>query len=100
MAPLIRPIALSIVLLSSAAQVRDVDGTARSLFAPAGAASVLLFVASDCPISNGYAPEIQRLCRDYRAKGMACSLVYEDGSIDAARVRTHRDAYGYKDVAA
>jgi len=100
MAPLIRPIVLSIVLLSGAAQVRDVDGTARNLFAPSGAANVLLFVASDCPISNGYAPEIRRICNGYRAKGVACSLVYEDMSIDEARVRAHRDAYGYKDIAA
>jgi len=100
MAPLIRLIALSIVLFSSAAQVRDVDGIARDVFAPAGAANVLVFVASDCPISNGYAPEIQRICRDYRTKGVACSLVYEDVSIDAGRVRAHRNAYGYKDTAA
>src|SRR6187401_2411441 len=100
MTPLIRLIVLSSVLLSGAAQVRDVDGTARDLFAPAGAASVLVFVASDCPISNGYAPEIQRICRDYRTRGVACSLVYEDMSIDAARVRAHREAYGYKDIAA
>jgi hypothetical protein len=100
MTMLIRSLVLSSVLLSSAAQVRDVDGTARDLFAPAGTANVLVFVASDCPISNGYAPEIQRICRDYRTKGVACSLVYEDMSIDAAHVRAHREAYGYKDVAA
>ena len=100
MTALIRPIALSIVLLSSAAQMRDIDGAVRDLFAPAGAANVLVFVASDCPISNGYAPEIQRICRDYRTKGVACSLVYEDMSIDAAHVRAHRDAYGYKDIPA
>jgi hypothetical protein len=98
MTAMIRPITLSIVLLSSAAQVRDAGGTARDLFTPAGAANVLLFVASDCPISNGYAPEIQRICRDYRSKGIACSLVYEDMSIDAAGVRTHRDAYGYNEI--
>ena len=95
----IRPIALSIVLVSTGAQVRDVDGRVRDLFAPAGAANLLVFVASDCPISNGYAPEIQRICRDYRTKGVACSLVYEDVSIDPERVRAHRDAYGYKDIA-
>jgi len=100
MAALIRSIVLSIVLLSSAAQIRDVDGKARDVFGPAGAANVLVFVASDCPISNGYAPEVQRICRDYRAKGVACSLVYEDLSIDAVRVRAHRDAYGYKDFPA
>jgi AhpC/TSA family len=95
-----RPIVLAMLLLSSAGQVRDVDGKARNLFAPDGIANVLLFVASDCPISNGYAPEIQRICRDYSTKGVACSLVYEDVSIDASRVRAHRDAYGYKNMPA
>jgi hypothetical protein len=96
----IRHIALSILLLGSSGQVRDVDGAVRRLFEPAGAASVLFFVASDCPISNGYAPEIQRICRDYAKRGVACSLVYEDVSIDARHVRTHRDTYGYKEMPA
>ena len=87
-------------MFSSAGQLRDVDGTSRQLFAPSGAANVLLFIASDCPISNGYAPEVQRICRDYAKKGVSCSLVYEDMSIDAPRVRAHRDAYGYKNFAA
>ena len=91
---------LCLVLLSSAWQIRDVDGTARDLFAPSGPANVLLFVASDCPVSNGYAPEIQRICRDYRAKGVTCSLVYEDVGIDKARVRAHRDEYRYTDIPA
>jgi hypothetical protein len=95
-----RPLVLAMLLLSSAGQVRDVDGTVRDVFAPAGAASVLLFVASDCPVSNGYAPEIQRICRDYRTRGVTCSLVYEDASIDATRVRAHRAEYGYTNMAA
>lgn len=90
-----RLIAVSLVVVASAAQSRAVAGQARDLFAPAGPANVLLFVASDCPISNGYAPEIQRICRDYRARGVRCALVYEDAGIDDARVRAHRDAYGY-----
>jgi len=84
------------VLLIASAGARQT----ASLFAPAGVAGVLFFVASDCPISNGYAPEIQRICNDYRAKGVSCSLVYEDASIDDARVRAHRDAYGYGDMTA
>jgi hypothetical protein len=100
MPSVIRSIVLLIAALASSAQVRNVDGKSRDPFVPAGAANVLIFVAADCPISNGYAPEIQRICHDYRAKGIACSLVYEDMSIDAAQVRAHRDAYGYKDIAA
>jgi hypothetical protein len=72
---------------------------AGGFFTPAGPAGVLFFVASDCPISNGYAPEIQRICDDYRSKGVSCSLVYEDVSIDDAHVRAHREAYGYKNIA-
>ena len=81
-------------------QARDVDGVVRDLFRPAGPAGVVLFVSSDCPVSNGYAPEIQRICDDARTKGGSCTLVYEDSSIDAAAVRAHRDEYRYRQIPA
>ena len=102
-----RSIVLSLALLSSVlaghapqagAPVRDVDGVTRELFAPSDPVNVLLFVASDCPVSNGYAPEIQRLCAAYRKKGVSCTLVYEDAVIDSAAVRRHRETFGYRDV--
>ena len=83
-----------------ASQVRDIDGRIQNLFQPAGRANVLVFVSSDCPVSNGYAPEIQRICDGARAQGVACSLVYEDLSIDANAVRAHRDQYRYQNIAA
>jgi hypothetical protein len=93
------------LLLSAAAdprdaQVRDIDGTARDLFRPQGKANVLVFVASDCPVSNGYAPEIQRICTDAAPKGARCTLVYEDVSIEPAAVRAHRADYHYRDISA
>ena len=100
MPPALRLIAVSFVVVASAAQSRASDVQSRDLFAPTGPANVLMFIASDCPISNGYAPEIQRICRDYRAKGVRCSLVYEDAGIDDARVQAHRQAYGYTDIEA
>ena len=81
-------------------QTRDIDGVMRDLFRPTGKASVLVFVASDCPISNGYAPEIQRICADGRARGVTCTLVYEDASIGSAAVRSHRDQYRYREISA
>jgi hypothetical protein len=104
-----RPVLLSLVVLasvaaghmrSSASQLHDVDGVRRDLFAPSGVANVLLFVSSDCPISNGYAPEIQRICGEYRSSGVSCSLVYEDASISAEAVRSHRESFGYRDMPA
>ena len=93
------PIVSGFVFLA-AAQVRDIDGRAARLFKASAIANVLFFVSSDCPISNGYAPEIQRVCRDYAAKGVRCSLVYEDLRIDAAGVRQHLAAYRYSGVPA
>jgi len=111
-----RRIVLVVLLLSSTAAIgvgpsagqvrdgdgpfRDVDGMTRDLFAPAGKANVLVFVSRDCPISNGYAPEIQRICADGRGAGVTCALVYEDVSIDTAAVRSHRDQYRYRDMPA
>ena len=84
----------------ASAQLRDVDGRPAALFAPSGAANVLIFVSSDCPISNGYAPEIQRVCAAYSSKGVRCSLVYEDLHIDAAAVRKHLEEYRYAGIPA
>ncbi len=82
-----------------AVQVRDVGGRLLEPFAPEGAASVLFFVQTDCPISNWYAQTIQRVCRDYGARGVSCALMYEDieaagASLDA-QIRTHLAEFRY-----
>jgi hypothetical protein len=58
--------------------------------------SVLFFLMSDCPIANRYAPEIQRICAEYGAKGAQCFLVYPDAAENAAAVRKHVHDFGYK----
>src|SRR4051812_12968508 len=64
------------------AVVRDLDGRVHRPFAP-GQVRVLVFVTSDCPISNGYAPEIQRVCGAYMTRGVDCLLLYEDMAIES-----------------
>lgn len=76
-------------------QTRDVDGRDLRLFTPWGSANVLLFIGSDCPVSNGFAPEIRRICDRFAAHGISCFLVYEDTGIDAPRMRAHMAEYGY-----
>ena len=86
---------------SDGLQVRGVNGDVFALFAPTGAASAVFFIATDCPISNWYAPTIQQVCRDYAARGVDCALIYEDldvGATPAALdtdVRTHVREYRY-----
>ena len=59
-----------------------------------------LFITSDCPIANYYAPTIQQLCRDAGPKGLSCTLVYEDVDFDDGRLRAHLSEYGYRDIPA
>jgi hypothetical protein len=92
--------ALTAGSLAGSPAIRDIDGRLHRPFEPADRASVLLFVTSDCPISNAYAPEIQSVCADSASRGVRCLLLYEDVRIKPAAVRIHRDAYRYAGVAA
>jgi AhpC/TSA family len=58
-------------------------------------ALVLLFVRSDCPISNRYAPEIRRLYEKYSSKGIEFRLIYPEPGFTAAAMARHRQEYGY-----
>jgi hypothetical protein len=58
-------------------------------------ATVLLFVTTDCPISNGYAPEVQRLAAAFAPKNVAFYLVYPDPDLKPAAAAKHHKDYGY-----
>ena len=98
-----RSIALATLVLvagTAAGDVRDIDGHALTPLGPSGNANVLFFLMTDCPVSNAYAPEIQRTCRDYRSRGVACALIYEDVAIEVRDVRQHLEGYGYRGIPA
>ena len=102
-------IALPVVLLIAAAplsgaenganagglQVKDIDNKTYRLDDGSRRASVLLFIAHDCPIANTYAPEIKRICRQYGARGVRFILVYSEADITAESARKHAADYGY-----
>ena len=56
--------------------------------------SVLIFTTTDCPISNRYAPEIQRLAAKFgdRAKFV---LVYPVPADSPEMIREHKKKFGY-----
>jgi len=56
-------------------------------------ATVFLFVATDCPNSNTYAPIVAKLYRDYSPRGVAFYNVYSDPSETADTVRKHDTEY-------
>lgn len=58
-------------------------------------ATVFFFARTDCPISNRYAPEIQRIVRKFSAGDVSFWLVYPDPRESAEVVRAHMKAYGF-----
>ncbi len=59
-------------------------------------AVVLLFVTTDCPLSNGYVPEFNRLAAAYAGKGLVFYAVQGDATIAADEVRRHVKEFGYR----
>jgi thiol-disulfide isomerase/thioredoxin len=59
-----------------------------------GKVVVLIFVRTDCPISNRYAPTIQKLAADHAGKA-AVFLVYPARAESAEMIRSHQRDFGY-----
>lgn len=72
----------------------DLNGHPIEQIAPSGTKVVVLFfVASDCPISNRYIPEIERLDREFAPQGVHFWWVYPNPGDTAAVVRSHDEQF-------
>ncbi|HVF85317.1 MAG TPA: redoxin domain-containing protein [Abditibacteriaceae bacterium] len=59
-------------------------------------ATVLIFVANDCPISNSYAPQLNRVIKQFSARNVVFYLVYTDPELSPTAARTHLRQFGYR----
>lgn len=81
---------------SQPATAEDLSGKSVDLFKVAGDKPVvLIFVRTDCPISNRYAPTIQALGQKYSGTAILM-LVYPDKSETPQSIEQHLHNYGYK----
>jgi hypothetical protein len=70
--------------------VFDAGKNAIGQLAPANTrVVVLIFVATDCPISNRYIPEVQRLHQEFVSKGVVIWWVFPNPSDTLSAVRKH-----------
>jgi hypothetical protein len=90
------PVLCVCALYAASLAVPDVSGSSFSR--PAG--QTCWCFSSDCPVSNGYAPEIQRICSEYGPKQVSCDLVYVDASLTVADVKKHVQDFGYSSLTA
>lgn len=82
--------------LAKSISLVDTRGVLQRPLEPANkAATVLFFVLPDCPISNAYAPEIQRIATEYGAKNVASYIVYVDRDLTVADAQKHALDYGW-----
>jgi hypothetical protein len=65
----------------------DLSGKPFDPFAGAARARIFLFVRTDCPITNRYAPELQRIASEFARRGVEFWLVYPDPAETAAAIQ-------------
>src|ERR1022692_2640406 len=94
------PIVFAIAALAHPAlefALRDTEGVEHHQNEWAQArAVVLFFVTTDCPLSNGYAPEMNRIEQAYASRGVLFYAVQGDTTIPDEEVRRHAREYGYR----
>jgi len=74
----------------------DLEGRpADPLKSPDAKLTVFLFVRTDCPISNRYAPEIRRLRDAFAPRGVAFWMIYPDPDEAVAAIKKHLDDYKF-----
>ena len=58
-------------------------------------AVVIFFTTIDCPVSNSYIPEMNRIRADYAGRGIAFYAAQTDTTIPDAQVRKHASEFGF-----
>jgi thiol-disulfide isomerase/thioredoxin len=53
----------------------------------------LVFVSTECPISNKFAPELERLARRFATNDVSVVLVYPNASDTEVKIEKHRREY-------
>jgi hypothetical protein len=92
------------VFAVGASAFAGVDGTARDPFgthekAAGPHARIFLFVRTDCPITNRYAPELRRLSQEFQGRGADFWLVYPDPAATEQAIRDHMAQYSFPGTA-
>jgi peroxiredoxin len=95
------PLVLLLLVLATAGGLPhfSFSDTAGRIHTPADWAGkralVLFFVSTDCPLSNRYVPEMNRIASTYAPRGVAFYAVQGDATVPLDQVRAHVKEFGY-----
>jgi peroxiredoxin len=75
----------------------DTDGASHSLASLKGKnGTVVIFIATKCPVSNAYNDRMEKVFEDYRAKGINVIGINANSTEPAAEVKAHAAEKGLK----
>ena len=75
----------------------DADGAEHSLKALMGKkGTVVIFIATKCPVSNAYNDRMEKLAEDYKARGINVIGINANSTEPAAEVKSHAAEKGLK----
>jgi hypothetical protein len=101
LAALLLAVSLLAAAQPSSPVLTDIHGVSHGPLAnPGRAATVLFFITGDCPISNQYAPEISRICREHSESSVECFLVYVDPDLTSGEIARHQKDFSLECCAA
>jgi peroxiredoxin len=76
--------------------LRDVDGVEHRQGEWTNKRAITVFFTTvDCPLSNGYVPEMNRIRQEYASRGVAFYAVEADTTIDVTDVRRHAKEFAF-----
>ena len=77
-------------------ELRDTNGVVHTATEwRAKRAVVLFFTMTDCPLANGYVPEMNRLRAVYEPQGVSFYAVQADNTVSDAAVRKYAQDFAY-----
>ena len=77
--------------------VPDADGASHSLASLKGKnGTVVIFIATKCPVSNAYNDRMEKVFEDYKAKGINVIGINANSTEPAAEVKSHAAEKGLK----
>src|SRR5262245_8323303 len=74
-------------------QLIDLDGQPLTLVDDDARTTAVLFLGTQCPISNRYIPALNDLSKSHQSDGVKLLAVISDPTITRADVRTYREQY-------
>jgi len=89
---------LALVLALAAPTWIGLDGRSKSVVASGKKGAVVFFVLPDCPIANGYAPEMERIRSQY-ADSLSSWKVYCEAGFLVKNAKKHTTEYKWNGLA-